>query len=243
MQQWLFVDGAGKPQPEQYVAYCGYLIENGAAEEFFSRWQKLLWDEFIPSLSMKECRNWRGEAWELKRRQWGEQADAKRQALLMSLADVVSDSRVFAFGHAVNTSACRAKQIEPTEYYLFVKLLESLFQLQGPQDLELIVVVDEEESAAERIYKFYRKLRLERKDLANQIKLIGIGDDRAIPGLQAADMLAYCTVAELKRRVSSPDSPPDELWVRLMKGVNQRALTHEWFVTDPAEFLKLAGIV
>lgn len=240
-QHWLFVDGAGKPNDERYVAYCGYLIELTYLEDFFERWTGVIWPEQIPCLSMKEAQNWRG-IWDLKRQQWGSEAEPKRAELLLRLADTVTDTRVYGIGHAVNTSSCREKQIEPTEYYLFVRLLETMFEAQG-DGLQLIVVVDEEESAAERIYKFYRKLRLEKRHIAAQIKLIGIGDDRAIPALQAADLLAYTTIAELKRQVQTPGNPPSELWLRLTHGTNRTALTHVWFAPDSTEFLKLAGIV
>jgi hypothetical protein len=243
MQHWLFVDGAGKPQPDRYVAYCGYLVGQAETEEFFVRWQSVLYEEQIPYLTMKECQHWSGPTWSAKRKQWGDQADTKRQQLLMKLAGVIVDTRLYGFGHAVNTSACREQQIEPTEYFLFVRLMDSLFEYQGDTgQVELIVVVDEEESAAERIYKFYRKLRRERKDLANQIKLIGIGDDRVIPGLQAADLLAYTTVAEMNRRVNRNTELASELWTRLMHSTNEKAITHEWFAADPHGFLRDAGI-
>jgi hypothetical protein len=58
MQHWLFVDGAGKPQPDRYVAYCGYLVGQAETEEFFVRWQSVFvrrtdsvsHDEGVPAL-------------------------------------------------------------------------------------------------------------------------------------------------------------------------------------------------
>lgn len=241
MQQWLFVDGSGKPTDRSHVAYCGYLVLAEDADAFFDRWNAVLHAEQIPYFSMKDAQRWSG-IWELKRQQWGADAEVKRRDLLLRLAEAVGQSRVFQFGHGVNTASCREKQVEPTEYYLFVKLLEAVLKLQGASMAALSIIVDEEEAYAERIYKFFRRIRREKADVAGVVKLIGIGDDKSIPGLQAADMLASVTVAELRRMSDRPDDAPDELYVALMRGAKPAAITHEWLIADPAEFLKLAGI-
>ena len=99
MQQWLFLDGSGRPKTHRFVSYGGYLVSSEHANTFFDRWNDVLSDEMVPYLSMKEIMRWDG-IWEHKRRQWGDDADAKRAAFLLRMADTIMACRVFGFGHA-----------------------------------------------------------------------------------------------------------------------------------------------
>ena len=198
-------------------------------------------EEQVSHVSMKELNRWEG-IWAHKRQQWGDAADEKRRQFLLKLADIIRGTHMFGFGWVVNASTFRQNQIQPTEYYLFVRSLEMLLPAIS-HSAAVSIIVDEEESQAEQVYKFFRRVRKEKPHLSSMVKMVGIGDDKAIPGLQAADLLAYASVAELKRRDQRPSDPPDELHGRLIHGTSSNALTIEQLFDDPNEFLKIAGIV
>jgi hypothetical protein len=238
---WGFFDGSGKPSDRRFISYCGYVCGVDDGERFTDAWASLCRQEFLPYLSMKEAVNWRG-AWDNKRRQWGEQADAERRRLLLQFADIVRDGPMFGFGFSVDVSQMTAKQVPATELYLFAKCLEDVLKAVDV-NARLSIIVDEEEKYAEQFYGMFRRLRQQRHEIANHWSLIGLGNDEVWPGLQAADLLARAVADELDRVMKRPSEPQDELYVRLTHSTSTRSMHIGEIFTDRDGFLEVAGIV
>jgi len=240
-QYWMFLDGSGKEHSHACVSYCGYLSESTDTEAFTVEWGKVSIRELLPFFSMKDALAWAGP-FAVKRAQWGEEADAKRLALFLELADTIRSAKMSGFATAAFVPAFN-KQIKPTEYFLFTRVLEMLL----PQLIEgsyLAVIVDEEEQYAERIYELFRTLRKRKQEFAKPLKLIGIADDRAFPGLQAADLLARAVMGEMARKKANRKSEPlDELYTRLTANFASKSLHISQLYDDPNEFLQIAGLV
>jgi hypothetical protein len=239
-QYWMFLDGSGKEHSHACVAYCGYLSEVDNTEVFGEQWSSLLLREHLPWFSMKDALSW-SAPFDKKRVQWGDDAEAKRHALLLEMADTIRNGKMVGFGNAAFVPAYK-KQIPPTEFFLFTRVLELLLA-QISDNSYVAIVVDEEERYAERIYGLFRELRKKKPELARPLKLVGIADDKAFPGLQAADMLARAVMGEMDRRAKRPSDPPDEMYVRLTSSFASKSLHVSELYDDPNEFLKIARIV
>jgi hypothetical protein len=240
-QIWASVDGSGKFNQQRFLCQAGYLGHADQLEAFQAAWVVALERHGIGWLSMKDAMALEGP-FRAKKQEWGKDVEVERMALLFDFADVIRAHELSVFAFGVDAHGFKDKQVEPSELYLFVKVLELLTPMLPPE-ATLMIIADEEENLGPKLYEFFRKMRLnpETRELTSRVKLLGIADDQAFPSLQAADMLAYAMVQELQSR-RDVRGEPDELFKRLsQKATYRNALKGELW--DPTAFLKAAHLV
>lgn len=156
--------------------------------------------EFI---SMKDAINCKGNCTKWKDR------TADRDTLLRDLAAIIKMLVPVAVGTATSTNEFKAQNSKAKTAFLknpIYACIEGCIRtaLTAIPKEQVQLCLDNSEEYALECLRIYHKLRKHDPEFKRRCTLIAFGEDEKLPGLQVADMIAYCE----RSRLSPNTSPP-----------------------------------
>jgi hypothetical protein len=201
----VFADESGKLNDGHFLCFCGFVLDDDRLESFDEEWRKLLGRDNRAYIHVNEL-TYLGET-ELNRR----------------LADYVSTIRnnlnaIISVGLDVDyyRRMERPKQqlLGKRKPMLFcfarlmrlvlMKIAEWEAQRGAPYpDGSAALIFDDDEEYSVKCYRLYATIRRERADVKRLFSIFSAADDKFAPALQAADVIAWYTNKDLRRRLVS----------------------------------------
>ncbi len=219
----LCLDESGKFRDSDYVSFCGYVSYARDWEALSQEWMSALLHERLSVLHTTDAYHFNGEEWKAKKAEWGNNAEAERDALLLRFAAIVNKHAGPCVGAAVDAAHYRKMPSDFRErltnpHYLgfeqVVREVVGLSNVAGQQHTIGLIVDDEEEYSIE-CYRLLTKLKLKNPAMRKRVTSLCFANDNFYPPLQAADLLAYVTRQELIRKSLEPGRTPGALYSAL----------------------------
>ncbi len=229
----IYVDESGKLQQKtDYTCLCGYLADGATWETFSAQWHRvqMRWD--VPPLHMAKVMKvpgpdtaYKPDGWDTVRSRWGNRWEDIRNEMLLEFASIISSLAVVAIGAIVDAVAYRTLRSEsspiteqdPNVFAFHQVIMDGLAKIKRVQPLgTLSIIVDDDPEYAWGYYDLAKGLRNHpSKEVFSCVRerLHGLcfGDDKAYPGLQAADMLAWASRRYMIDKKQDEDHLPSEL--------------------------------
>jgi hypothetical protein len=210
-EQWTaFFDESGKLANTEVVAFGGCVGPMDATAEFSRGWEAFLVKNGLMYTSMKDAMHFRGPYLGWK------DNPSKRDDVLRGLARFLADSRLFMIATPMTTAefkglpqAQREKFWNDVEYAGLEACIIGVLS-QSPR-IFVNAICDLSEEYSEKCIKLFHKLRARDEVIKTRCVAITFADDKRTSGLQAADMIAYCSRANHQRSKIPPDPLIDEL--------------------------------
>ena len=209
------LDGSGTIGTHKIFAYGGAVGSPKQWEAFAETWFTVLQKYGITYFKMAEAMTWFGE-FGPKFTEWGEEREAKREALFEELIDLALRAQFHGSGIFVNASILdeRAVADSKTETIkaLFVSLLSGI-----PENHYATVMCDAELDVEPKIRVWMSQLRRLEKQLPSLAGFCFM-DERLNPPIQLADIVAWLWRAWGEARLLDPAAQMPPLLARLTKG-------------------------
>jgi Protein of unknown function (DUF3800) len=229
----VYADESGKlTGKSDYTSLCGYVGHDSEWARFNSVWNscRLKWK--IPPVHMSRIMNpdRKEDKWCFFARDRGNSWDSTREHMLYEFSNIVYSSAVVAVGGVVDAESYRAIQTSSRPFYTkdsnvfaFHHLVtNSIKKIQAVDERAgLSVVVDDDPENAWGYYNMQNVIKRHEDPRLDYVKgtidSICFGDDRAYPGLQAADMLSWCACNQMILQKTGQRDPgePSDLYLRL----------------------------
>jgi Protein of unknown function (DUF3800) len=182
-------DDSGKADKNPAVAYGGAVATSVQWSAVTEEWRGVLERHGLQYFKMAEAMTWFGE-FQKKHSEWGPERDAKREALLSELVDVAVRHRVPATGmwtdsRVLNHDRNGEKKLELFKSAALV-LLEAV-----PAGNYVTLMCDEEIEIERGVRAWIRSMRKAHGSVLAPITGVCFMDDRVIPVVQLADMIAW----------------------------------------------------
>jgi hypothetical protein len=200
----VYCDESGKFSDSAYISFCGFIGRADDWEKLCARWWKFLEENGLPPIHMKDAVHFNGEKWLQKKREWGTEAEARRDESLCSLSRLIHEFYFFCVGACIDADHFRKMNDafkhdagDDPYYMAFLRLLGTVMKQSGhfvpmyPGPINLSLIIDDEEKYSIESYKLLNRIKLGRPDIKARVRAIGFVQDDDCPGVQAADMLAY----------------------------------------------------
>jgi hypothetical protein len=175
------------------VVVGGFVVDVGQRHALMNRWVKILNDAGLDRISMKDALDYSDQCESLK----GDKET--RDEILLSLADVAMSPSVMRIWGMVTTaefnslSARVRKRVENPQYFAFEACMRAIF---GMDNIIVQTVYDLSEDYSAATVKLFNTLRRKNPIAEQRCPVISFCDDHVEPGLQMADMIAFCGRAE-----------------------------------------------
>lgn len=217
-------DGSGTFGTHPSVVYAGAISTQVQWTAFNESWEHLLIKNDLAYFKMAEAMTFYGEFLP-KFTEWGAEREARRDALLLELANLKRRYDLRCTGCGLVVSASGGGPFSTSDHTLEKK--KSLFQqailalLQGvPPDYNVALLCDSEPDAEDTYRSWINGLI--RVDSGKAAHVIGISffDDKYAQPLQFADLVAGVVREEIVRRLVRPDTEPHALYQVLLAGSN-----------------------
>jgi hypothetical protein len=217
------LDESGKFRDSQYVSFCGYISYAHDWEEFSRDWQSALLNENLSVLHAKDAYHFNGEEWKAKKARWGDEAESKRDALLLRFARIINEHAGPCTGAAVDCAYYRSmpsefrQRLTDPHYLAFEHAVREAVGWSNVANKRHTVgiIVDDDQEYSVECYGLLTKLKLRAPDIKQRVVSICFATDDGYPPLQAADLLAYVTRQELIGISQRPERKPSELYAAL----------------------------
>ncbi len=195
-----YFDESGKLKDpnSEIVCFGGFAGPFKQTFAFVNKWDKCIKDAGLASTSMKEAIHFNGPYHGWKTAEGG---PAKRDHVLRTLAHILADSGLLIITAPMTSAEFNAKPDwerkkfwDDLEYCGFEACINAV--LHHAASLMLHVTCDLSEQYAEKCITLYNLLRKSDPLVKSRCMALTFGDDTHHSGLQAADMIAYCSRAE-----------------------------------------------
>jgi len=245
---YLYADESGKFHKSDQVSFCGYLTHLTEWERISMEWisARLAWD--VPPLHMADImfpERAKDNSWVAVKEKWKDTWEKRRKEMLDEFAALIMRSHAACVGCSVDAdhfrrmpdSKFKQDMRDPNFLSIHVVVMNALELVDrvagGGKSISL--VFDDDQEYATTIYKYVDDLRTH-FPIGKRIESICFVDDRAYPGIQAADMIAYETRDLLTKRMNDPNVEPSRLYVALTrKMVHQPKLYTPFFLDELAK--------
>lgn len=202
-----YFDESGSEEPPDYFGVAGFVGSDSQWSVFDELWNHALATTDAPYLHMREFAHsvdaftdWKGDS-------------ARREQLMAGVVAAVLQSDLTAVGSALRVAdfaALTKKQRTRLRSPYFCCLQEVLWgfavtTLYEDPKVEVHVTGDRHRQHEDTTRKLIRALRKIGEPFANLSDELNFADMRQTPGLQAADLLAYEMVKELKNQDARPE--------------------------------------
>jgi hypothetical protein len=197
-----------------FICFCGYVSDDPGWESFDREWKALLKNHDLPRLHTSDFLNVGGEYKSLQ-----DTVPYTRRVEIIQQFIAVIQNRILC-GISVGLDSAAFKEIFLAErnkpkpelfcFYRAVRLTIQRSLIPGWQGaFPMIMVFDDAHEHSMRFYRAYREIRSRSSHARASFAGICFADDRFVPALQAADLLACATVREYKRGADAwdEDSP------------------------------------
>lgn len=249
----IYADESGKLSGNSdYTALCGYVGHQLEWQKFSFMWQQLSlrWGGIPPIHMAKIMRDPSPSdpEWAKMHDAWEPNWQSRRDQMLGEFAQLIFNSNIFAVGTVIDAREYRAVQkgpkykfpIEDSNVFLFQELLTTaLDRLAAVDPLSPIsVIVDDDQQTAFHYYEMLKSLKINPRlaKIKERVVEISFGNDRAFPGIQAADMISFESRKSMVSRLTAPDDRPSELYHWLTHGgINQPRLIDAALLRKMAE--------
>ena len=203
----VYCDESGKLQDQKCVVFAGCIFRNDEMLGFDRKWREFLASAGVRYVTMKEAMHLRGEF-----QGWSGKRLAERDDILETLALLLMDRSVLHQVATMDTAnfqslsqSQKARLKDPT-YAGFEVLLRSIVDDCGRKaqnrDHRFHIVYDLSQEYSETCLRLFHRMRTMEQAPNQYFPSIAFADDREFPGLQAADMIAYCKFQEFTQRRS-----------------------------------------
>jgi hypothetical protein len=175
------------------------------------------------------------QEWAKIKVKWGTVWQQKRDAMLAEFATIVGRSHCVCVGAVVDARHfeqmpdCKFKREMKDPLYLsfyttVMNSLEKIDRVFSPENT-ISIIVDDDQEYSLNCYRVLNQMRVQFKDkVGKRIDSMCFGNDKAFPGIQAADMIAYESRARMIAKLSN-DTEPSSLFMALTRsGVHQPVL-------------------
>ena len=202
-----FFDESGKLADRDFICLCGYVSDEDKWNRFGTQWDLLLRRHEIPEIHIAPL---------LARQEPFRNIDWKEEherEVLRQFAKVARDNTLAYFGVAVDAKYYRTMHVSARRLFgqkqaldfAFQRLLRLIMDLKAkwPDETTFHLWFDYTEDFSQICLKSLARLRRQKTEIRNALKAITFADRKEFYPLQAADMLAYATNADL--RSSAPD--------------------------------------
>jgi len=203
-------DESGKLNDSEIVAFGGCVGTSAQMSALLPVWSTLLEGAKLDHTSMKEAMHFRGTY-----EKWKDRI-ADRDSLLRALARLVIDSKLMIVATPMTSSDFKA--LPPAQQKKFGGDLQYCgfeacvsVMLHALPGASLHILCDLSEEYSEKCVRLFHKLRNKDALAKKSCYALTFADDERLPGLQAADMIAYCARAEHLRASKQPEPIIDEL--------------------------------
>jgi hypothetical protein len=195
-----FFDESGKLQDpkNEIVVFGGLAGPSNSAVVFEQKWEACIHHNHLSCTSMKDAIHFQGpyEAWK--------DNPTKRDDVLRQLAQLLADSDLFMVSSPMTSAEfkslpqeTRKKLWNDPQYCGFEACLMGV--LAQRNDSVMHVACDLSEEYSEKCITLFNKLRKRNQIIKARCFAITFADDKRSSGLQAADMIAYCSRADHQR--------------------------------------------
>jgi hypothetical protein len=219
-------DESGKLN-DSIVSFGGIVAPEGALNAIGVRWKRRLELDGLPHTSMKDAMHFKDSY-----ANWDEDVE-RRDTVLCDLATILADSGVLICESSQTTAEFKAlpqqdrkKLGNDPQYGGFETCIAGI--LSADRQLGLHVVCDLAEEYSEKCVTLFHKLRLRNHIAKERCMGISFIDDEHHAGLQAADMIAYCSRAVHQCQLITPQPIVNDLKEILFA----HPPTERWFVWD-----------
>jgi hypothetical protein len=237
---YLYTDESGKLESNQSMtAFCGYLAHTTAWDYINQEWRnrRMAWG--IPAIHMAEI-NYpelkKNSEWLKKKIEWDVTWESRREHMLDEFATIVHQTNMASIGNVVDADHFRKLPDSPFKqamrnplylslYHTVIDTIDRLDRVAGSQ-FSLSIVFDEDEEYAMKCYELLSGLKKAFPEkIGKRIDGICFGNDKAYPGIQAADMIAYESRSLMIAKKADHKSPPSNLFKLLTRdGLNMPTL-------------------
>jgi hypothetical protein len=218
-------DESGKLQLSDIVSFGGCAGPREAMTEFCGLWERCIKQAGLSYTSMKDAMRFEGPY-----SGWKDNI-LKRDQLLTDLAKLLLKSELVMISAPMATAEFKALPAQEqeslwndVEYCGFEACTTGILEMAP--NLALHVICDLSEQYAPTCVDLFNKLRTRNEHVKAQCFAITFADDKRHAGLQAADMIAYCSRADYLRSARTPDPIVQDL----LDILSVRGNSTHWFV-------------
>lgn len=226
-----YFDESGKKDDHPVVTFTGVCLSQSRLQGFNDAWNELLDQYKLKSLHMAKASRLKETSGPRMPRH---QPIEERIDALIPFADCINEHFEIGLLQALDVKGFKTLTVEAKRglgspddpYYLaFARgLLEIVRYVQGNDKISLFC--DDDTQTAWDCYRHYRAIRRVETDVNSKLASLCFADDECFPALQAADMVAFLSRLEAKRRFYNDYN----MYLRLFNyTIRQRGADHiEW---------------
>jgi hypothetical protein len=202
-----YFDESGHSSETNFVSIAAFAAEADVWSKFDGDWRRVLQSADAPYLHMREFAHSRGVylGWD----------EGRRRQLLAGAVEAINANGLKAIGAAISVAEFRALSHQAQEAFqdpFFCCLQETSYgvALQGlhePDDLQIRSVFSQQDEFGGKLRLLWDSLRAKRGEF-EKLEPIEFADMREVPGLQAADVLAYELRHFYHLRQTKPQNKP-----------------------------------
>lgn len=192
----LYVDESGKLADSTYLAVGAVAAQHAEWQVLSDRWFARLEKSNLKCISMKDAINFTGNFLG-----WQDRVE-ERDTLLKDLATIARSLVSIIAGTATSTEEFRQQRPQKRSalmndpvYACIEGCIRTIVETSSKEPIQLCI--DNSEEYAVKCLQLYHKLRKHYPAFRQRCDLIAFGEDERLPGLQVADMIAYCERSRL----------------------------------------------
>jgi hypothetical protein len=201
---WGYFDEAGHFRgSDDYLCMAGYFGGEQGWNSFTRQWGGLLKKHGISAVRVQDMIGFRGEYEKL-----GWTHEYRDKTVLPEFIKVIKDNLAAGLGVGVDLKYFKSmapeaqKRIGDPYYLCFMRLIRLVIDTMRRAGVEfpIAVIFDDAEEYSIKCYRLLSRLRKENAEVKALIGSITFADDSIYYPLQAADLLAYESLKELKQK-------------------------------------------
>jgi hypothetical protein len=220
----VYADDSGKFDSEKcdYTSLCGYVAHVSEWQRFGLEWNNCRMRWQVPPIHLRRINHPDEDTeWRKIRDDWGKDWNEKRDAMLAEFAHVIFNAQVVCVGAVVDAAHYRrlGDSSFKRTYKDSVSLAFHQLVMRGIEKTEIVdkcspisLVVDDDRDSSLRCHEILNVLKSAFSKVRERISGICYVNDRAYPGVQAADMIAYESRKLMVERKNDPNVEPSELF-------------------------------
>ena len=201
----VYMDESGQSNNSTCVAMCGYVSGAQEWEAFSHKWDAFRLANDLPPIHTSDMMNF-ARKWKRKQREWGKDAEPRRDDILNRAALMVQSFELVALGAAVDATyfghmqQCEFKRRAEDPHFLAFQraILTALKITENQRHNAISIVMDDSDRFSVKCYRLLNKIKLKYPEMAKRLAGICFVKDDFCPPVQAADMLAYFTRREVQ---------------------------------------------
>lgn len=226
---FIYADESGKLKNSDYTSFCGYLGHASEWVRFGMEWDNCRMRWQVPAIHMRGIMYPDNDKeWSEVKKRWGVDWEARRDLMLQDFTQTIRSAHIVALGAVVDSKHFRSmpdsefKRESRDPLYLSFHTVV----MRGIEKTEVVdkhspisIVVDDDQEYSIGCYKLLEVLRTHPDPVfakvRDRIHGMCFGNDKAYPGIQAADMLAYESRRFMVERIKNPSAEPSERYLAM----------------------------